>query len=712
MTRYIPLFRSCTTKRALLQVHAHLLTTGFHRDPLAATKLIESYAMMGCIDAARLVFDKFSRPDSFMWGVMIRSYAWARLFKEVMSLYHDMQSRQLWLTCFVFPSVLRACSGLGNVRIGRKIHGRIIKGGFESDAAVETSLLQMYGGGGGGSLEDARQVFDGMPARDVVAWSSMVSSCIRCKRADIGLEIFSEMNMKNIVPDSVTMLDVTQACAELGFLKQARSVHGYIARGWTAVDEPLENSLIAMYGRCGCLDYAEKLFRNASRRSVVSWTAMISCYNEKSCYREALGVFTRMLESEVEPNSVTMMSVLFSCTRLGFLREGKSVHGFILRRSMDPESSSTGTALIDMYASFRKLGTSCNVFEAIQKKTAVSWNSLIAVCSQNGSSNKALRLFIGMQKEGLPPDSFTLSSTLPACGHVGDLSLGFQVHGLIAKTGFQLNRFVHNSLIDMYCKCGSTDTAYRIFEEIEGKDTVTWNAMMSGFCQKGYSAEAIRLFDQMYSKGIQTDAVTFLSAIQACTHLGYLRKGRWIHHKLITSGSKKDIQLETALISLYAKCGDLYMARKVFDNISQKNVVSWSSIISGYGVHGLAEDALALFSQMVASGIRPNEVTFMSILSACGHAGLVEEGLFYFDLMRQEFGVEPQLEHYACVVDLLSRAGDVDRAYKFIKSMLVEPDASIWRSLLNGCGFHHRENIVGNRQRRINNSSSSVCIIG
>nr|XP_010939498.2 putative pentatricopeptide repeat-containing protein At1g69350, mitochondrial [Elaeis guineensis] len=711
MIRYIPLFRSCSTKRTLLEIHAQLLTTGLHRDPLAATKLIESYAMMGITDAARLVFDKFSSPDSFMWGVMIKSYSWAGLYKEVISLYHAMQCQQLRLTSFIFPPVLRACSGLCNVLVGRRIHGRIIKGGFDSDAVAETSLLQMYGEGG--SLEDAHQVFDGMSTRDVVAWNLMVSSCIQCKRADVGLEIFSEMNMENIVPDSVIMLNATRACAELGFLKQGRSVHGYIVRRWTAVDEALENSLIAMYGRCGCLDHAEKLFRNASRRSVVSWTAMISCCSEKSCYREALVVFTEMLKCEVEPNSVTMMCVLFSCTQLGFLREGKSVHGFILRRSMDPESSSTGTALINMYAGFRKLGTCCHMFEAMQKKTIVSWNSLIAACSQNGSSKKALRLFIRMQKEGLLPDSFTLSSTLPACGQVGDLRLGFQIHGLIAKTGFQLNKFVRNSLIDMYCKCGSTDTAYRIFEEIESKDTVTWNAMMSGFCQNGFSIEAIRLFDQMYWKGIQTDAVTFLSAIQACTHLGYLRKGRWTHHKLITSGSKKDIQLETALINMYAKCGDLYMARKVFDNMSQKNVVSWSSIISGYGVHGLAEDAVALLFQMVAMGIRPNEVTFMSILSACSHAGLVEEGLFYFDLMKQEFGIEPQSEHYACVVDLLSRAGHVDRAYKFIKSMLVEPDASIWRSLLNGgCRFHHREDIVGDIQRRISNSSSSQCIIG
>lgn len=710
MTMYISLFRSCTTKRVLLQLHAHLLTTGLHGGPLAATKLIESYAMFGITDAARLVFDKFSWPDSFMWGVMIKSYAWARLYKEVISLYHEMQSQDLRLTSFIFPPVLRACSGLSNVLIGRKVHGRIIKGGFGPDAVVETSLLQMYGEGG--SLEDARQVFDGMSTRDVIAWSLMVSSCIQCKRADIGLEIFSQMSTENIMPDSVIMLNATQACAELGFLKQARSVHGYIVRRWTAVDEPLENSLIAMYSRCGCLDHADKLFRNASQQSVASWTAMISCYNEKSCYREALGVFARMLRCEVEPNCVTMMTVLFSCTRLGFLREGKSVHGFILRRSLDPESSFTGTALINFYASFRKLGTCCNVFEAMQQKTTVSWNSLIAVCSQNGSSSKASRLFIGMQKDGITPDSFTLSSTLPACGHLGDLSLGFQIHAFIAKTGFQLNKFVHNSLIDMYCKCGSTDTAYRIFEEIEGKDTVTWNAMMSGFCQNGYPTEAIRLFDQMYSEGIQRDAATFLGAIQACSHLGYLRKGRWTHHKIVTCGWKKDIRLETALINMYARCGDLFMARKVFDNMSQKNVVSWSSIISGYGMHGLAEDAVALFSQMVASWIRPNEVTFMSILSACSHSGLVEEGLLYFDLMKQGFGIEPRLEHHACVVDLLSRAGHVDRAYKLIESMPEEPDASIWRSLLHGCRFHHREDIVDGIQRRINNSSSSPCIIG
>ncbi|KAJ0980212.1 hypothetical protein J5N97_008467 [Dioscorea zingiberensis] len=537
--------------------------------------LIESYANVGCIGVSGLLFDGFPSPDSFMWSTMIRCYAATQLYQESISLYHAMQYHHQ-LTSFVFSPVLKACSGLHSVAMGRKVHGRIIKSGFEPDVVLGTSLLHMYGDVG--CLEDARFLFDEMPVRDVVSWSSLISSYIHCGDIDKGLEVFSRMVLEKVKIDFVVLMKVAEACAGSGYLKQLKSVHGYfISSSWTHTDtnrRKMENCLMLMYGKCSDFDAAEKLFKGLSEKDVISWTCMISCYNKRSCYREALEAFIQMRGSGIALNSVTTVAVLHSCTQLECLKEGRSIHGFMIKRRIDSDMDYIVPALLNMCASFKELRLCQNVFETTQEKTVVSWNSVIAAYAQNGSSKIALEFFVQMRKEGFFPDSFTLSSTLPACGHISDLCAGAQIHGYIFQAGFQLSDFVQNSLLDMYCKCGSTDTAYNIFTELEVKDIVAWNVMISGFARNDKSAEAIVLYGQIHLKGLQADHVTFLTAIQACSDLGSLTKGRWIHHKVIISGVATNTYLDTALINMYAKCGDLGMARRVFDNLQEKSVVS------------------------------------------------------------------------------------------------------------------------------------------
>ncbi|KAH7660728.1 TPR-like protein [Dioscorea alata] len=704
MRLYTALLKCCSTRRSLLQIHGHLILTGLHKDLLHATMLIESYANVGCISASRHIFDAFfpMLADSFMWSTMIKCYATSNLFQESISLFHAMQYHHPQLTSFVFSPVLKACSGLHNVTMGKKVHGLIVKSGFEYDVVLATSLLQMYANVG--CLDDACSVFDEMPVKDVVSWSSLMSGYMQCGDIDMGLEIFSIMALEKVDIDIVVLMKVAEACACLGALNQLKSVHGCFIKRWTDIDtntdrRKMDNCLILMYSKCGDFLVAEKLFYRASGKDVVSWTCMISGFNQRSCYREALETFIQMQGYGIKLNAVTMMNVLHSCTRMGYLREGQSIHCFMIKRCVDSDMDCVAPALVNMYGSFNELKLCQNVFETAKEKTILSWNSLIATYAQNCSSRKALEVFVMMRTEGFFPDSFTLSSTLPACGHIGDLCAGAQIHGYIIRAGFHPSDFVRNSLIDMYSKCGSTDKAYKIFAELESKDIVTWNVMISGYVQNGKSEEAIALYYQIHRQCLKEDHVTFLTAIQACSHLGSLTKGRWIHHKIIMSGEATNTYLDSALINMYAKCGDLGMAQRVFNNLQEKNVVSWSSIIAAYGGHGQIEDAVLLFSQMVKSGTRPNEITFMSILSACSHAGLVKEGLQYYDLMR-EFQIVPQLQHSACIVDLLSRSGYVDRAFDLIKSMQIEPNASLWRTLLNGCYIHQRLDTAEAIQKR------------
>lgn len=601
-------------------------------------------------------------------------------------LYH-----QIHLTSFIFSSILRAVAEICDLGSGEKLHGRIIKSKCDSDPVVKTSLLSMYGKTA--SFNEARKVFEELPFRDAVSWSSIISIYVQNGVFDEGLNIFRKMVFEGTRADSVTMISAAAACGELGCSRLARSVHGYIVRNEINNHNSLKNSLIIMYTKCADLLCAERLFENVDHHSITTWTAMMFCYNQTTCYQQALNVFVEMQKSTLQPNSITMMEVLLSCSNLGCLKEGKSVHGTIIRNTLEPNFYFLGPALINFYADFGRLRDCKTVFSIIQEKSLIVWNSLIAVYAYKGISNEALMLFVKMQSQGLMPDSFTLVSSLSACGNIRFIHLGSQIHSHIVKTGIS-HEFVHNSLIDMYSKSGFMNSAYELFKSIPSRSVVTWNTMIRGFSDNGYSVEAINFFDHMYLKSLEMDRVTFLGAIQACSSLGFIERAKWIHNKLVTYGLEKNFYIDTALCDMYAKCGDLQMARTVFDSMSERSVVSCSAMIAGYGFHGEINDAVFLFSQMVDMGIKPNDVTFMNILSACSHGGYVETGLAYFNSMINDFGIEPKPEHFSCMVDLLSRAGDLNSAYHIIKSMPVPADSSIWRALLNGCRIHKRMDMI------------------
>lgn len=617
------------------------------------------------------------------------------MFHQVISLYYHhvhMGSHQFQNCSFVYPSVLRAISGVGDLVMGRKIHGRIVKSGFSNDAVIGTSLLGLYGELC--CLDYARKVFDEMRDRDLFSWSSIISCYVENGNPKEGLEMFRWMACEGIRPDSVTLLSVVEACAKVGCLRLAKSVHGYVIRNGMVGDASLSNSLIIMYGQCGYLRIAEGLFESLTDRSTSCWTSMISSYNQNGCFMEAVDSFIKMQGSEVEPNAVTMISVLYSCARLGWLKEGKSVHCSILRKAMDAADLDLGPALVDFYAACWKISSCQKLLHLIGNRNVVSWNTLVSFYDREGLYEEAMVLFALMLSTGLLPDSFSLASSISASASAGSIQFGKQIHGHVMKRGF-MDEFVQNSLMDMYSKSGFVDLAYMIFDKIPQKSIVTWNCMICGFSQNGISLEALNLFDEMYFNCLEINEVTFLSAIQACSNLGYLEKGKWIHHKIIVSGLPKDLYIDTALVDMYAKCGDLQTAEGVFDSMPEKSVVSWSTMIAAYGINGQITAAISLFTKMVESDVKPNEVTFMNILSACRHAGSVEEGKLYFNSMR-DYGIEPNAEHFASIVDLLSRSGDIDAAYEIIKSTCLPVDASIWGALLNGCRIHGRMDLIKN----------------
>lgn len=328
-------------------------------------------------------------------------------------------------------------------------------------------------------------------------------------------------------------------------------------------------------------------------------------------------------------------------------------------------------------------------------------------------------LYEEMKSSGVEPDAVILCTVLSACGHAGNLSYGRAIHEFIKDNGLALGSHLQTALVNMYVNCGAMDLAREMYDELFSKhlvvstamlsgfaklgmvrdarvifdqmiekDLVCWSAMISGYAESDQPHEALTLFNEMQQKGIMPDQITMLSVISACAHVGALVQAKWIHTYADKNGFGRVLSVNNALIDMYAKCGNLVNAREVFENMPRKNVISWSSMINAFAMHGDADSAISLFQRMKEENIEPNGVTFIGVLYACSHAGLVEEGQKFFSSMINEHGISPSREHYGCMVDLYCRANLLRKAIEVIETMPFVPNVIIWGSLMSACQVH------------------------
>lgn len=328
------------------------------------------------------------------------------------------------------------------------------------------------------------------------------------------------------------------------------------------------------------------------------------------------------------------------------------------------------------------------VFERMPVRDIVSWNTLIAGNAQNGVYREALTIVREMGLAGLKPDSFTLSTVLPIFAEYVDVSKGKEIHGYAVRHGFVVDVFIGSSLIDMYAKCTRVDDSRRVFDLLPQRDAISWNSIIAGCVQNGLFDEGLRLFRQMLISKMKPKHVTFSSIMPACAHLTTLHLGKQLHGCIIRSRFDDNVFIASSLVDMYAKCGNISIARWIFDKIKLPDMVSWTAMIMGYALHGWANEALSLFRQMEVENVRPNYVAFVAVLTACSHVGLIDEAWKLFNSMSQDYGIAPGLEHYAAVADLLGRAGRLVEAYEFISTMHIQPTASVWSTLLGACRVH------------------------
>ncbi|KAG9439739.1 hypothetical protein H6P81_019904 [Aristolochia fimbriata] len=307
------------------------------------------------------------------------------------------------------------------------------------------------------------------------------------------------------------------------------------------------------------------------------------------------------------------------------------------------------------------------------------------------SSNKHLEsmlVYTCMNNVGILPDCATFPSVIKSAAQLSCSKLGKSIHGCIIQMGFDADVFINTALLSMYSTCRFLEDARRLFDEMPDRNSVTWNAMITGYTHNRKFREALELFRNMQMLDVEPTEVTMVSALSACAHLGALSQGKWIHNYINQSNIRLNVFVGTALIDMYAKCGCIDQSEKVFHSMRTKNVYTWNALILGFAMNGQGEMAVDIFSGMIKQNMKPDSVTFLALLCACGHQGLVGQGKKYFHSMEKEWGLQPNVEHYGSMVDLLGRAGCLDEALLLIQKMRMKPDAVIWRSLLGACRIH------------------------
>lgn len=581
-----------------------------------------------------------------------------------------------------YCSILQLCGELRSLDYGKKTHFIISNSGAEIDTILGQKLVFMYLKCG--DLIGARRVFDEIAHKaNILTWSLLMNEYVKIGRFKESLLLFKHMHRLGIKPDSFTFTSILKCFATLLSAKEGEMAHGYAIKLGFGSHNAVGNALVLFYSKLRRIETAINLFDKMPHRDVISWNTIISSCMSNRLSRRAIELFMDMLLEGGNIDVATFVSVLPACAELGYISIGRAIHAYSIKSGLILELQLCNS-LMDMYSKCSNVDYSIQIFRSMKQRSVVSWTAMIMAYTRAEHYDRAIDLFLDMEQEGYEPDEFVITSVLHACACKGSSKDGQRVHDYAVRNAMVQNTVVANALMDMYAKCGNMEEARSIFDSTLKKDIISWNTLIGGYSKSGLSNNALELFSEI-PRRIKPNAITMACLLPAVAGLSCLERGREIHAYVIRASFVRNHQVENALLDMYVKCGALILARALFDRIYEKDLVTWTVMIAGYGMHGHGTDAISLFKRMTKKGMKPDEVSFVAILYACSHSGLIHEGWYFFNMMRNEYQIEPKLEHYACMVDLLSRAGRLEKAYEFITLMPIKPDSTVWGALLCGC---------------------------
>lgn len=698
--KFYDAFKQCGTslKSPLIarKLHAQLILSGLDTSLFLLNNLLHMYSNCAMLEDAFRVFGQTSHANTFTWNTMLHALVHSGRMREAKNLFDEMPVRM-------------------------------------RDSVSWTTMISGY-------------CQNGFSAHSIKTFKSMLRD--------------SDHEIQNFDPFSYTC--TMKACACLASTQLALQLHAHLIKLHLGAQTCIQNSLVDMYIKCGAICLAETVFLDIEspslfcwnsmiygysqlygpfealrafarmpQRDNVSWNTLISVFSQHGLAVRCLSMFVEMCNLGFRPIFMTYGSVLSACASISDLQWGAHLHARILRMEHSLDAF-LGSGLIDMYAKCGCLGLAKRVFDSVGERNQVSWTCLIAGVAQFGLGEDALALFNQMRLDSVVLDDFTLATVLGVCSGKNYAAPGELLHGYSIKSGMESSVPVGNAIITMYAKCGDTekaglaftlmplrdtiswtamisafsqngdiDRARQCFDTMPERNVITWNSMLSTYFQHGFTEEGMKLYVRMRRKAVKPDWVTFATSIRACADLATVKLGTQVISHAMKFGLSLDVTVANSIVTMYSRCGLIKEAQKVFDSIHVKGLISWNSMMAAFAKNGIGKKVIETFEDMLRTGCKPDHISYVAVLSGCSHMGLVAEGKHYYDSMTRVFGISPTNEHFACMVDLLGRAGLLDQAKNLIDGMPFKPNATVWSALLGACRIHHDSRLAETAMKKL-----------
>nr|GMD21176.1 pentatricopeptide repeat-containing protein At4g33170-like [Ipomoea batatas] len=474
-------------------------------------------------------------------------------------------------------------------------------------------------------------------------------------------------------------------CSKTKALRCGLSLHSAAIKTGMQCDVFTSNHVLNMYAKCGNIKFARQVFDEMSEKNLVTWSAMISGYDQAGKHMMAIDLFSQM---HLEPNEYILASSLSSCANLSALKDGQQIHCKSIKLGYSSVSF-VSNSLMSMYMKCSKCDDALSIFTSTSEPSAVSFNAIITGLVENNLKQRAFEMFKLMCQQGLIPDRFTFVGLLGTCCTAEDLGLGMSLHGQTIKLQLDSTAFLGNILITMYSKLNLIDEAEKVFRLISRRDIISWNTLIAACSNCDDHQKALSIFRDMVKQFFaKIDDFTYASVLSVSAGLASINLGGELHAHLIRRRPSVDVAVGNALVNMYAKCGCMKYAYTVFKLMHCRNLVSWNTIIAGFANHGHGRKVTKMFEEMQNLGLTPDSVTYLGLLTACNHAGLVDEGQSFFTSMKEIHGISPNIEHFSCLIDLLGRAGRLKTAEEYMQAYPFGNDPVVLGCLLSACRLH------------------------
>ncbi|KAK4775682.1 hypothetical protein SAY87_023643 [Trapa incisa] len=529
--------------------------------------------------------------------------------------------------------LLGKCRSLGSLK---SIHARlIISDSVNSSDLVLNKLLRLYSNLG--ALDHARILFDGILLPNSYHWTALIHGCVENCRYEDAFSLFRRMLSGPEPPLSFTLASVFKGLSREKRVRSGESLYGLVVKCGFDSNLTVQNSAIDLFMRCRRVDFAAIIFDRMGERDVISWNTMISGYSNNGAVDHA----REMFDNSPERNSISWTSLIGGYIKAGNMEDARS-----LFEKMPSKDSASFNVMIAGYMDTGNLVEAHRLFDSMPSRDVRTWNLMLLGFVKSGDIEYAEEFFTKM------PEKNVASWAIMIDGHMKSSNLGL---------------------------------ARQLFDQMPSRNLVSWSIMIGGYVRNGEPHMALEMYECFKKQGIKPDDTFILGIISACSQLGILEIAESMVHDSLDGSFLSNIHLVTSLIDMYAKCGSIERATKVFNEIPKKDLLCYSTMIQAFANHGLDQEALALFNKMQSKNVKPDAITFLGILSACNHGGLLSEGKKFFTQMVEEYKIQPSERHYACMVDLLGRAGCLSEAYNLICEMPIKPNAVVWGALLAAC---------------------------